>query len=214
VVVDPGGLRNEYASPGLTSVDADPIVQFEAWLSDAVEASIAEPNAMVLATADPGLCTPSARTVLLKGVDVEGFVFYTNRHSRKGRELAADPRAALVFPWLALHRQVIVDGLVGKVSDAVSDAYFATRPRGAQLSAWASRQSEVIEDRATLDRWWAEAEERFAEVPVARPPWWGGYRVVPSAIEFWQGRPNRLHDRLRYSRSDRQAPWTMERLSP
>jgi pyridoxamine 5'-phosphate oxidase len=214
-VIDPAGLRRDYESGGLDAPDlqADPVSQFRLWLDDAVGGGIVDPNAMVLATCD-ATATPSARTVLLKGVDQRGFSFYTNRRSRKGADLAATGKAALVFPWLVLHRQVTVTGGVEVVSDDESDAYFATRPRGAQVGAWASRQSEVIENRAILESWDAEAGARFDGIAVPRPPWWGGYRVVPVTVEFWQGRADRLHDRLRYTRADPDDRWRIERLSP
>ena len=200
---------------GLTEadLDPDPIETFQAWLAAAVAAELPEPTAMVVATATPA-GVPSARNVLLKAVDRRGFVFYTNRTSRKGRELAANPRAALVFLWKGLERQVLVTGGVETVDGAEADAYFATRPRGSQLSAWASRQSSVVAGRETIEAWWAEAEERFRDKPVPRPPFWGGYRVVPDTIEFWQGRPSRLHDRLRFRRSSPTEAWVVERLSP
>jgi pyridoxamine 5'-phosphate oxidase len=181
--------------------------QFAAWFADAVEAGLPEPNAMLLATADAGGC-PSARTVLLKGYDERGFTFYTNYDSHKGRDLAANPRATLVFPWYHLHRQVIVNGAVRKVSRQETEEYFAVRPRGAQLGAWASPQSSVIGSRAELERWWAQAEERFGDGPVEAPPQWGGFLVAPDEVEFWQGRASRLHDRLRFRAG------AVERLAP
>jgi pyridoxamine 5'-phosphate oxidase len=194
----------------IDDVDPDPIVQFERWFAEAVEADEFEPEAMCVATAMDGL--PSARMVLLKSVDQRGFVFYTNYESQKGRELAANPSAALVFRWVSPRRQVRVSGRAERVSEQESDAYFGTRDRGSQMSAWASAQSTVLPDRAALERRMAEMEYRFADRPVPRPPWWGGVRVVPDSIEFWQGRPSRLHDRLRYTRNDQ--GWRIDRLSP
>jgi len=200
---------------GLTESDLgpDPIVAFSMWLAEAVAAELPEPTAMVVATSTPD-GVPSARNVLLKGIDERGFVFYTNQTSRKGSELSANPRAALVFLWKGLERQVLVTGRVVTVGAAEADSYFATRPRGSQLSAWASRQSTVIAGRETLEAWWVEAEDEFRDRPVPRPPFWGGYRVVPDTIEFWHGRPSRLHDRLRYRRTAPAGAWILERLSP
>lgn len=205
-------LRREYEAAGFdeSQAAADPMTQFADWLTAAVDAAIPEPNAMVLSTA--GDDVPSARTVLLKGLDERGFVFFTNRRSRKGRELAARPVAALTFPWIAIRRQVTVRGTVVALDDAASDAYFVTRPRGSQLAAWASSQSEVLPDRATLEAALAGVTERFGDGEIPRPPHWGGYRVDPVEIEFWQGRPDRLHDRLRYDRT--QGGWTRTRLWP
>jgi len=213
--VEVAALRLDYRLAILdeSNLAPDPIVQFERWLADAVAAEVAEPNAMVLATAGAD-GEPTARSVLLKGVDTRGFSFYTNRGSRKGVELAANPRAALVFPWYDIQRQVKVTGPVETVADDESDAYFASRPRGSQIGAWASRQSSVVPDRATIDRLAEEAEARFAGAAVPRPPYWGGYRVVPLSVEFWQGRPSRLHDRLRYRRDRPGGSWVVERLSP
>ncbi|GAA0925384.1 pyridoxine/pyridoxamine 5'-phosphate oxidase [Virgisporangium aurantiacum] len=185
---------------------------FSAWLAAAVAADLPEPNAMVLATAD-GQGRPSARTVLLKGYDERGFVFYTNYNSRKGVELAANPHASLVFLWLPVSRQVRVEGTCSPVSRAETEAYFALRPRGSQLGAWASPQSAVVGSRAELDEAARAVEERFAETPdVPPPPHWGGYRVRPDTVEFWQGRQDRMHDRIRYSRAADE--WKVERLAP
>jgi pyridoxamine 5'-phosphate oxidase len=195
----------------LGDLDADPILAFGGWLADAVAAGLPEPTAMTLATADAD-GVPSARTVLLKGHDERGFVFHTNRDSHKGRDLAANPRAACVFLWRPLDRQVVIAGRVEPVSDEESDAYFRTRPRVRQLGAWASRQSSVLASRAALDERLAEVAARFGDGEVPRPPYWGGYRVVPFTIEFWHAHPKRLHDRLRFRRTA--AGWAPERLSP
>jgi len=205
-------LRQEYMRSGLSEAqaDADPIRQFERWFEDAVRAKVPLPNAMTLATVTPA-GAPSARIVLLKGVESGSFLFYTNYLSRKGRELDTSARACLLFLWSDLERQVRIDGTVRKVAAADSDAYYATRPLGARLSAWASAQSEVVASRKILETAMQAARERHGESPP-RPPHWGGYRVVPQEIEFWQGRSDRLHDRLVYRRcADR---WTIERLSP
>ena len=193
-------------------VEPDPLAQFKRWYAEAVEAGVQLPEAMLLATAAPD-GVPSARMVLLKGVEERGFVFYTNYESRKGRELAANPRAALVFHWPQTpRRQVSVAGSVERLSAQESDEYFRTRPFGSRIGAWASRQSEVIAGREGLERSFAELEAEHAEGEVPRPPWWGGYVLRPDIVEFWQNRPNRLHDRLRYRRSD--GEWVLERLSP
>jgi pyridoxamine 5'-phosphate oxidase len=193
-------------------VERDPLAQFKRWYAEAVEAGVQLPEAMMLATAAPD-GAPSARMVLLKGVEERGFVFYTNYESRKGRELAANPRAALVFHWPQTpRRQVSVGGSVERLSDQESDEYFRTRPFGSRIGAWASRQSEVIVGREGLERSFAELEAEHAEGEVPRPPWWGGYVLLPDIVEFWQNGPNRLHDRLRYRRSG--GEWVLERLSP
>jgi pyridoxamine 5'-phosphate oxidase len=207
-------MRRDYDTGPFLESDLAPswLEQFELWFADAVS-HLAEPNAMIVATADEH-ARPSARTLLLKAVDERGFVFFTNLHSRKGRELAANPRAALVFPWLDLRRQVVVEGAVAAIPGEESDAYFATRPRGAQLGALASPQSEAIESREELERRLAGAEaERSEGEPVPRPEYWGGLRLAPDAVEFWQGRADRLHDRLRY-RPDEDGIWMIERLAP
>lgn len=207
-------LRKEYAYAGLveSEVDRDPIRQFQAWFDQALAANLPEPNAMTLATATAD-GFPSARIVLLKGLDDRGFAFFTNFESRKGRELSANPRAALVFHWVELERQVRVEGAVGVVSDAEADAYYRSRPLDSRLGAWISRQSEVVASRADLERDLSAIRSRFPNDDVPRPPFWGGYRVVPVSIEFWQGRPGRLHDRLRY-RKGSSGDWILERLSP
>ena len=206
-------LRTSYGAGALDEegLHPDPMLQFGAWLSDAIAIEKPDPGAMTLATVDAH-GRPAARVVLLRGHDPRGFVFYTNYGSRKGRELDGARTAALVFLWKNLQRQVRVEGSVARISAEESDAYFASRPRGHRLSAWASDQSSVVPDRATLERQMAAVEARFADDEVARPPYWGGYRVVPATIEFWQGRPNRVHDRLRYRRSGEH--WIIERLSP
>jgi pyridoxamine 5'-phosphate oxidase len=205
-------LRQEYMRSGLSEAqaDADPIRQFERWFEDALRAGLPLPNAMTLASVTSA-GAPSARIVLLKGVEDGSFLFYTNYLSRKGRELAGRSSACLLFLWSPLERQVRVDGTVTKVTPAESDAYYATRPLGARLSAWASAQSETVAKREVLEQAMEQARERYRDNPP-RPPHWGGYRVVPQEIEFWQGRSDRLHDRLLYRRSS--GSWTLERLSP
>jgi pyridoxamine 5'-phosphate oxidase len=192
-------------------LDPDPINQFRRWFEEAEAAGQPEPEAMALATSTSA-GEPSVRFVLLRGLDHRGFVFYTNGNSQKGREMAANPVAALAFRWWVLERQVRVSGPVGPIDPAESDAYFATRPRGAQLGAWASAQSEVLESRAVLDRDVEIVGARFAGREVSRPPWWGGFRLRPVELELWQGRGDRLHDRVRYRVGE--AGWRRERLSP
>lgn len=205
-------LRQEYMRAGLAEADAhaDPFVQFGRWFAEALAAELPLANAMTLATSTPE-GAPDARIVLLKGVEGGGFVFYTNYDSRKGRQLAARAQACLVFLWAPLERQVRIEGRVEKVSAAESDEYFASRPLGARLSAHASAQSAVVPDRNSLERALESFREKYSEHPP-RPPHWGGYRVLPARIEFWQGRENRLHDRLLYSRS--KGSWKIERLAP
>jgi pyridoxamine 5'-phosphate oxidase len=206
-------LRLSYTRQQLleTAVDTDPIKQFQCWFDQAIAADILEPNAMTIASASKdGM--PSARIVLLKGVDERGFVFYTNYESRKGQELIANPHASLVFWWGVLERQVRIEGTVEKISDAETVAYFHSRPIGSQLGAWASPQSQVVVNRAELEQRLDALTQQYADQEIPRPLHWGGFRVVPQAIEFWQGRPNRLHDRLLYRRQN--ETWTIERLAP
>jgi pyridoxamine 5'-phosphate oxidase len=207
-------VRREYGLAGLAEADlaADPIEQFQRWLDQAMAADPQEFTAMTLATADRA-GRPSARVVLLKGVDERGFVFYTHYASRKGMELLENPRAALVFYWAPLDRQVRVEGTVEKASRAESEAYFASRPPGSRLGAWASPQSRPIAGRGEIERLWEEAGARFPDGRVPLPDDWGGFRVHPEAIEFWQGRPSRLHDRLLYSLLPA-GGWRVERLAP
>jgi pyridoxamine 5'-phosphate oxidase len=206
-------MRREYTLGGLLESDAapDPFEQFANWFEEAMRAEVLESNAMALATATPD-GAPSVRIVLLKGFDAQGFVFFTNYESRKGDELAANPRAALLFYWAQLTRQIRVEGEVARVSAEESDAYFQTRSPLSRLGAWASQQSHVIPGRATLEDRLAALQAQYGE-EIPLPPFWGGYRLTPRAFEFWQGRPNRLHDRLRYTR-DADRRWSIERLAP
>lgn len=206
-------LRLSYTRQQLleTEVDTNPIKQFQHWFDQAIAADILEPNAMTIASATKdGI--PSARIVLLKGVDERGFVFYTNYESRKGQELIDNPHASLVFWWGVLERQVRIEGTIEKIADAETVAYFQSRPIGSQLGAWASNQSRVVANREELEQRLEALTQQYADQDVPRPPHWGGFRVVPHAIEFWQGRPNRLHDRLLYRLQD--GTWTIERLAP
>jgi pyridoxamine 5'-phosphate oxidase len=208
-------LRQHYVNEGLHTAELHPdwAVQFGTWLAEAVEAGLAEPNAMVLATAD-AVGQPSARHVLLKAYDSRGFVFYTNYTSRKGREVEANPRASLVFPWFPIGRQVVVVGSAHRITREETEAYFASRPRESQIGAWASEhQSAVVASRRALDDHYREVADRFADAAeIPAPPFWGGVRVVPDTVEFWQGRAARMHDRLRYRRDG--DSWRIERLSP
>jgi pyridoxamine 5'-phosphate oxidase len=211
---DPRDIRVDYGMGALdeSSIVPDPIAQFALWFDDAVAAKLADANAMILATAG-GDAVPSARVLLLKGFDSRGFVFFTNYTSRKARELQANPRAAMVFFWSQLQRQVRIEGTVHKVSGHESDEYFHSRPREAQIAAWASHQSGQIASRAVLEARQKELEARFAAGPVPLPDFWGGYRLVPASLEFWQGRPARLHDRISYSRNP-DGSWVIRRLEP
>jgi pyridoxamine 5'-phosphate oxidase len=209
-------LRQEYSFAGLSAADlaADPVEQFRTWFKTWHDVCVGDPNAMVVATAGAD-GRPSARTVLLRALDEGGFTFFTNLDSRKGRELATNPRATLLFPWHPLGRQVIVEGPAAAVDAAASDAYWTTRPRGSQIAALASPQSEVVADRADLERRWSEVEAAHAGGDVPRPAHWGGIRVAHERVEFWQGRERRLHDRLVYERDpSRETGWRVSRLAP
>ena len=210
---DLAAIRHEYGARGLTEDEAgdDPLALLRRWISDAVAAGSDEPNAMALATAD-ARGRPSVRTVLLKGLDLDGAVFYTNLDSRKGRELHENPWASAVLLWRPLQRQVRIEGPTLPVSDDEADRYFASRPRGAQIGAAASHQSELISGRDALERQFAEVEHAYADGAISRPQFWGGFRVAFDSVEFWQGRPNRLHDRIRFVRGG--AGWVRERLQP
>lgn len=206
-------FRKEYSDRGLrrAEMDADPIAQFSNWFTQATQVGVHEPNAMTLATVDEtGM--PFQRTVLLKNVDARGFTFFTNYHSRKAAQMEKNPQVCLLFPWLTLERQIIIQGSVERVSREESQQYFSSRPHDSQIGAWVSNQSEVIESREVLKQQLAEIKERFKDGEIPLPPHWGGYRVKPQSIEFWQGGPARLHDRFLYQLAD--GGWKIDRLSP
>jgi pyridoxamine 5'-phosphate oxidase len=207
-------MRRHYERARLTrdTLLPDPVAQFELWLREAVEARVIEPNAMTLATATRD-GRPLVRTVLLKGLDARGFVFFTNLESRKARHLADNPHVSLVFPWLALERQVVITGTAGKIPLRETMKYFLTRPRESQLAAWASQQSRAISSRKVLEMEWERLKDKFRTGKIPVPSFWGGFRVVPETIEFWQGGPHRLHDRFQYTRQPDGA-WLIERLAP
>jgi len=207
-------IRTDYQAATLNEGDvlSSPFQQFDKWFREALEAEVLEVNAMTLATATPD-GKPSARVVLLKGLDERGFTFFTNYHSDKGQMLAANPYAALTFFWPELERQVRIEGEIEKVSHEESDEYFASRPKGSQVGAWVSEQSHIIKSREELDKRLEELTIQYENEPVVRPPHWGGYRLLPSSVEFWQGRPSRLHDRLKYTKGN-EGFWKLDRLSP
>jgi pyridoxamine 5'-phosphate oxidase len=212
--MDLAQLRRDYSSAPLleSEVDSDPVEQFDLWFNQALEAGIVDPNAMTLATATP-TGEPSARIVLLKNYDASGFCFFTNYQSAKAEDMAANPRASLMLFWLDLVRQVRITGRVIKTSKEESNHYFAARPRGSQLATWVSKQGQVVQSREELDRLFVEYDKKFEDQEVPLPDYWGGYRLIPDSFEFWQGKINRLHDRLRYKKQDDGA-WIIERLAP
>lgn len=212
--MDLGELRKNYTKDGLTEkdLDKDPFKQFEFWFKQAIETEINEPNAFSLATASKEL-EVAVRTVLLKMFDKKGFVFFTNYESVKSKQIAENPKVAAVFPWLPLERQVVITGKAKKVSTTESLKYFSTRPRGSQLGAWISQQSSVITSRKLLEIKFDEIKRKFLDKEIPLPSFWGGYRIIPNTIEFWQGRPNRLHDRFKYTLQEDNS-WTIERLAP
>lgn len=213
--MDIGALRSEYTQAGLSrdNLAANPFLQFETWFKQANEAKLAEVNAMQLATASPQ-GKPTLRTVLLKAFDEQGFVFYTNYHSQKAQQIAENPQVAALFFWKELERQVEITGRIEKVSTLESLKYFTSRPRGSQLGAWVSAQSSIISSRSLLEAKLEEVKRKFNKGEIPLPDFWGGFRIIPDTVEFWQGRPNRLHDRFEYRRQSGQASWQIERLAP
>jgi len=218
--INPAGLRRDYCLAGLQRADLpdDPLDLFRQWFDQALRANLLEPNAMVLSSCLNG--QPSSRTVLLKAFDQRGLVFFTNTQSRKASQLATNPQVSVLFPWYALERQLSIEGTAEPISTAESFDYFRSRPRGSQIGAWVSHQSQVIRSRSLLEAQWHAMTERFRQGQIPLPPSWGGYRVQPTRFEFWQGRPNRLHDRFCYRRpsnrqhSDNDSSWLIERLAP
>lgn len=206
-------FREEYRKGELHESEmlADPLEQFKVWMDDAINSHLSEPNAMAVATSTPD-GKPSIRVVLLKEVNERGFVFYTNYRSRKGREIEKNPQASIVFDWHPIERQVRIEGKVLKVSAEESDRYFDSRPEGSKIGAWVSPQSEIVENREALDKMQEETERRFEGKTIVRPPHWGGYIVIPEVVEFWQGRPSRLHDRVAYCKTE--DGWQMKRMAP
>ena len=213
--MDIGALRSEYTQAGLSreNLAMNPFLQFEAWFKQANQAQLAEVNAMQLATASPQ-GKPTLRTVLLKAFDEQGFVFYTNYHSQKAQQIAENPQVAALFFWKELERQVEITGRIEKVSTLESLKYFTSRPRGSQLGAWVSAQSSIISSRSLLEAKLEEVKQKFNKGEIPLPDFWGGFRIIPDTVEFWQGRPNRLHDRFEYRRQSGQASWQIERLAP
>ena len=213
--MDISDLRQQYTQNGLTreQLNRDPVKQFELWFQQACDANLPEPNAMCLATVSPD-SAPSQRIVLLKYFDRQGFIFFTNYESQKAQEIEANAQVSLLFFWIALERQVRIAGKATKISTAESLKYFASRPRGSQIGAWCSQQSSIISSRQILEMKFAEIKHKFQEREIPLPAAWGGYRVVPHSFEFWQGRPNRLHDRFLYSLSDVGSTWDIQRLAP
>lgn len=205
-------IRNEYSLKGLheDDLDSDPLKQFSKWFDEAVNSGLDEPNAMLLSTVYNA--KPSSRIVLLKDIN-EGFLFFTNYNSKKGKDIEINPQVALTFFWKELERQVRIEGIIEKTTESESDEYFATRPRGSQIGAWVSNQSEVIENREAIEQKTKKYEEQFEGITIPRPPHWGGYKVIPDYLEFWQGRPSRLHDRLVYQKIEN-GIWKIDRLAP
>ena len=206
-------LKQQYSDSGIdkNTVDANPFKQFAVWFDQAVDSGIAEPNGFSLCTVSPE-SKPTQRTVLMKSYDEKGFVFYTNHHSRKGKQLSENHCVSMLFPWYELHRQINVEGVVSRIDDQRSFEYFNSRPVGSQIGAWASRQSETIESRQVLEQQICQIEEKFKDQEIPLPEFWGGYQIAPTRFEFWQGRTHRLHDRIIYTKNDSQ--WDISRLSP